>query len=430
MTYNAAIEKIMPEVEKSSEEPFIIYRDKNGGWHSDFTQNQNGKTFGWVKDAKSIDAYAVIFTGAYFARDSYPLVYDKVMSERLRMEFDDAQLSGQEERDYQSLLKFAQDNFSRLSPDTADYIIGFDKPLAELGKMIPYSLFSYDRDNGYNTRKAKESIDIIEDKITDMIKHSADNPISKNPEKRNIEGYIERFSIDLAGESVVIAENKTNDYPYLVCNIKRDNPLGIEERYNGSVTGNYNEAVREYTQRVETLLVALEQERRSSGLPFHTLTAKDCIPNKRTADWENKLIIVKADILAPEYRSAEHQLVLCMGGFGAKANARGNAVYVKELFSGKECRYDRYQIEGLANPRKMPDWVDEKLMEYAKDGKQAISADSAAKTTAKPQQKTKPAAKKKPSLQEKLDDAKNKAAQVAEGRTEHGNKTKNQYDSR
>ena len=85
--------------EKSSEEPFIIYRDKDGGWHSDFTQNQHGNTFGWVKDAKSMDAYAVIFTGAYFACDIYPLVYDKVMSERLRMEFDDAQLSGGPERD-------------------------------------------------------------------------------------------------------------------------------------------------------------------------------------------------------------------------------------------------------------------------------------------------------------------------------------------
>jgi len=39
MTFNAAIEKIMPEVKNASDDPFIIYRDKGGKWHSDFTQN-------------------------------------------------------------------------------------------------------------------------------------------------------------------------------------------------------------------------------------------------------------------------------------------------------------------------------------------------------------------------------------------------------
>ena len=50
MTYNALIDKIMPEVNSGSTEPIMIYRDIHGSWHGDFMQNQYGDTFDWVED--------------------------------------------------------------------------------------------------------------------------------------------------------------------------------------------------------------------------------------------------------------------------------------------------------------------------------------------------------------------------------------------
>ena len=40
MNYDQAIEKIMPEVDSGSNEPFIIYRDFKSDWHVDFVYEQ------------------------------------------------------------------------------------------------------------------------------------------------------------------------------------------------------------------------------------------------------------------------------------------------------------------------------------------------------------------------------------------------------
>jgi len=53
MDFSSAIHTKMNDVNEGSTEPFIIYRDKDGGWHCDYTQNQYGKTFDWVEDDKA-----------------------------------------------------------------------------------------------------------------------------------------------------------------------------------------------------------------------------------------------------------------------------------------------------------------------------------------------------------------------------------------
>ena len=188
------------------------------------------------------------------------------------------------------------------------------------------------------------------------------NEPAENSNKRNIEGYEEKISLQIAGKYVVLAENPVADNAYLVCNIRRDNPLNMEERYNGAVTDNYVEALREFVNRIDGLVSELEAEQRESGLPLQTLTAADCIPNSQNADFEGKLVIIKPEILSAEYRSAQHQLALATGGFGCSPTASGRAVYVKELYSGKECRYDRHQIAGLADTKKIPSWALDKLL--------------------------------------------------------------------
>ena len=183
-------------------------------------------------------------------------------------------------------------------------------------------------------------------------------------ETRNIDGYEEIFSIQLAGRYVVLAENVKEANPYLVCNIRWDNPLGVDEYYDGAVTDDYVEAVREFSNRVNVLAESIEAARRESGLPRQTLTAADCLPDSHNIDWEGKAIIIKPDSLAREYRSAEHQLALCTGGNGSRPDAIGRAVFVKELYNDKAYRYDRHKIAGLADPAKMPTWAIDKLAEY------------------------------------------------------------------
>ena len=238
------------------------------------------------------------------------------------------------------------------------------------------------------------SNEYIENEVNDRLYSSPEDDMSK---KRNIEGYEEKFCIELAGKYIILAENQTEENPYLVCNIKYDNMFGMEERYDGIVSDNFIEAMREFITRIDNLLGTLEKERIDSCLPFNRLTNSECIKDSQNADFHDKLLIVKPEILAPEYRSAEHQLVLCVGGFGASVESRGRAVFVKELYSGHECRYNRHQIAGIADTQKIPNWAIDKLLEYNKKDELDKSVEKISK-----------APKKKSTLQEKLENAKQK----------------------
>ena len=91
------------------------------------------------------------------------------------------------------------------------------------------------------------------------------------------------------------------------------------------------------------------------------LTVADCLPDSHMEDFTSKLIIVKASELKPEYRTSEHQLVQCSHGNGARPNAKGTSVFGKELFSGGTVCFGRYQIAGVADPTKLPNWAMNKI---------------------------------------------------------------------
>ena len=75
MMYSEAIEAIMPDVRAGSTEPFWITHDSDGSW--DVRRDKAGD-----------DPLAVQFCGADFHRASYPTIYDKVFTARLRKEYE------------------------------------------------------------------------------------------------------------------------------------------------------------------------------------------------------------------------------------------------------------------------------------------------------------------------------------------------------
>lgn len=54
------------------------------------------------------------------------------------------------------------------------------------------------------------------------------------------------------------------------------------------------------------------------------------------------------------------------GGFGASANARGSAVFCKNLYDGKNTRYERMDVLGEVKPERMPDWAKEKAAAFSR----------------------------------------------------------------
>jgi hypothetical protein len=147
-------------------------------------------------------------------------------------------------------------------------------------------------------------------------------------------------------------------YEYAKCKkpIKR-----LEERYDGVVSDDYVEAIREVFDRVDGLLQSIETERTKRGLPIQTLSVADCIPGSMNECLTGKTIVIKPEALAPEYRAADYQLKVCTGGFGAESDGRGSAVFCKDLYSGKESRYERRNVAGVIDPDKLPDWAAKKI---------------------------------------------------------------------
>jgi hypothetical protein len=118
---------------------------------------------------------------------------------------------------------------------------------------------------------------------------------------------------------------------------------------------------------------------------------------------KGKLIVISPDVLAPEYRSAEYQYAVCTGGFGAQPEARGHAVFVKNLYSGETSRFERRDVLGVADVAKLPEWAKEKLTAMREATKPAPAKE----------QKT----EKKTSLLGRLESAKSAAAKENESRS-------------
>jgi len=417
MTFNQTIGKIMHEVESSAKEPFIVFRNADGGWHCDTTVNQHGEKYDWVDDIQ--DPYAVTLTGAELAQGSFAHVYDRILNERLRSEYEKGSFPNTDPKELEALINMVEENISKFSSEVTEYLTLYDRPLAALYEMASTSLISGDYD--YDHEQVDEVVDEIEDEVHRRLnkRKAVEIPLGEEQlppseqiqsNKYNIFGYEEKLSIKLAGKHVVFAENPNEEAPYLVCYVKNDNPLGLVECFNDEIFADYVEAMRGFADRLDGLVDELETERNAFGLSANPLTATACLPESENMDWENQLIIVKADSLTPEYRSAEHQLAICTGGFGSQPNAMGRAVYVEELYSGKKCRYDRHQIEGVADPAKLPQWAAKKLAEM-NTKKEPLQ-----------NQREKPAK----TLHDKLNNAKKKAAsENATRKSVRKNKSKN-----
>ena len=358
MDFNAVIDKIMSDVRDGSVEPFIIYRDSKGSWHGDHTQTQYDEEYDWVEDVKYSDPLAVVYTGKDFARGSFSHVYDTVLYDRIRSEYFIDNSSGKDSDNLNALTCFFYENVSEFSHEVTDYLTTLERPLAALQEMCPFDMATDNKEWTYNEDYSSDAIDAIEKAVENRLYKLPEKAVS---DKRTIEGYEERNSFQLSGRLVILAENANAELPYLVCEARWDNPFGAEEYYNAIATDSYLEAVGEFIRRETGLLQYLEHEYERSGAPFHALTIDDCVPNGLNENLEGKAIIIKSETLSPEFRTASHQLKIAKGGFGCAPDSRGNAVFCTDLYSGKDSRFERWDVLGVADIEKLPEWTQAKL---------------------------------------------------------------------
>ena len=93
------------------------------------------------------------------------------------------------------------------------------------------------------------------------------------------------------------------------------------------------------------------------GIPNAPILAGGCDTIGHQSDLHGKIVVIRPEVLRPEYRRATSQLHLCNGGFGASPNSRGSACSCTELYSGKTSRFERSDVLGTIEPEKLPQWA-------------------------------------------------------------------------
>lgn len=180
-------------------------------------------------------------------------------------------------------------------------------------------------------------------------------------EKRMVQNYEITHSIPIGDKEVVLGIDEKNEMPYL-CAFYTSNDI-FGSYTDCMVADDYVEIVEMFAERVKAQCVKIREEQAKVTVPREQITADMCLPLKGSDCLVGKVVAVRADSIRPEYRSAEHQLILVTGGNGATGGARGSACFSTNLYSGERSRWERYDIQGEVKPECLPEWAKERFTE-------------------------------------------------------------------
>ena len=131
------------------------------------------------------------------------------------------------------------------------------------------------------------------------------------------------------------------------------------------ILGIFSERMTDAVKELERQ-VSAENKAAVDNRPYNhqkCLSIEQCSLISHADDLHQKVVIIKPEVLKPEYQLATRQLYLCTGGFGASPNSRGSACFCTSLFSGKHSRFERSDILATLEADAVPKWAQEKLRE-------------------------------------------------------------------
>lgn len=178
------------------------------------------------------------------------------------------------------------------------------------------------------------------------------------------------------GDYSVRAEIRIGKYEIVVC---ESDKVPAEERYMCAyvesndifacckecmVSDSYADVVTLYgeriTQKAEEMQRIIEQESKIAG-DNSEIVAEKCIPITEKDNLENKVIVIRGNVLRPEYRRATHQIMLCTGGSGAMPMSRGRTCFCKSLLDSHDTRFYRQDVLGILDENSIPEWAKSNL---------------------------------------------------------------------
>ena len=184
--------------------------------------------------------------------------------------------------------------------------------------------------------------------------------MNTNGEKRMAGDYVIIHAQHIGDREIVLGENPAGaGGERYMCAFCKANTL-LASYTEVMVSDDYTELVKLFGERVaeqaEKTRIELNGPK-LQGIPNDPITAEGCEVIGHGHDLRGKIVVIKPEVLRPEYRRATCQLQLCTGGFGASPNSRGSACFCTELYSGKNSRYERRDILGAIAPEALPKWA-------------------------------------------------------------------------
>lgn len=179
-------------------------------------------------------------------------------------------------------------------------------------------------------------------------------------EKRMAGDYVIIHAFHIGDREIVLGENPAGerDERYM-CAFYDNNGL-IAGYTEAMVSDDYPELARLFGERVaeqaEKTRIALNGPK-IQGIPNAPITAEGCEVINYQHNLQGKIIVIRPEVLRPEYRRATSQLQLCNGGFGASPDSCGRACYCTQLYSGKTSRFDLSDVLGIIAPENLPKWA-------------------------------------------------------------------------
>ena len=121
-------------------------------------------------------------------------------------------------------------------------------------------------------------------------------------EKRMLGNYEVTQSIYVGDKEVVLAVDKKEQYPFLVCYCDYHNPLSAAWATEGVASDDYLEAMEIFTERVQSQIDRTRAE--LSKFPFDkaVFTKEYCIPDDHKSNIVGKVVVLNAEPKRYEYQ--------------------------------------------------------------------------------------------------------------------------------
>lgn len=180
-----------------------------------------------------------------------------------------------------------------------------------------------------------------------------------------IDGYTVIHSFFVGEKNVIVAENLKADYRY-VCAYLEENEY-FSQFTDCLLSNDYIEIMELYCDRAKEQVVKCKEQSLGDKT---VITPEMCRTLNDGETYKGKVVALKTESLRREYGNAENQLFYAASGNGLNPNGLGTKIFGYNLATKAHHYIRNYDVLGVVDKDKLPEWAKPKLTEIKKEIKE------------------------------------------------------------